>query len=131
MVSRPLKVASYNIHKGIGLDRRRNPERVLEVLREIDADVIALQEADRRFGTRRLGPEYDERRADRLAPGASIGHRRAVGFDPSEVVLGSHAQGRKQRRDSSAECRLDEVAGSREDGRLVHAAAGRRRLRWS
>ncbi|MCU6452888.1 endonuclease/exonuclease/phosphatase family protein [Sphingomonas sp. A2-49] len=52
MVSRPLKVASYNIHKGIGLDRRRNPERVLEVLRELDADIIALQEADRRFGTR-------------------------------------------------------------------------------
>ena len=48
--SRRLKVASYNIHKGIGLDRRRNPERVLEVLREIDADVVALQEADRRFG---------------------------------------------------------------------------------
>jgi endonuclease/exonuclease/phosphatase family metal-dependent hydrolase len=52
MVPRPLKVASYNIHKGVGLDRRRNPERVLEVLREIDADIIALQEADRRFGTR-------------------------------------------------------------------------------
>ncbi len=47
-----IKVASYNIHKGIGLDRRRNPERVVEVLREIDADVIALQEADRRFGER-------------------------------------------------------------------------------
>ena len=47
---RQLKVASYNIHKGIGLDRRRNPERVIEVLGEIDADVIALQEADRRFG---------------------------------------------------------------------------------
>jgi endonuclease/exonuclease/phosphatase family metal-dependent hydrolase len=47
-----IKVASYNIHKGIGLDRRRNPERVLEVLREIDADIIALQEADRRFGAK-------------------------------------------------------------------------------
>ena len=47
-----IKFASYNIHKGIGLDRRRNPERVLEVLHEIDADVIALQEADRRFGAR-------------------------------------------------------------------------------
>jgi endonuclease/exonuclease/phosphatase family metal-dependent hydrolase len=47
-----IKVASYNIHKGIGLDRRRNPERVVEVLREIDADVIALQEADRRFGAK-------------------------------------------------------------------------------
>lgn len=46
------KVASYNMHKGVGLDRRRSPERILDVLREIDADVIALQEADRRFGAR-------------------------------------------------------------------------------
>jgi endonuclease/exonuclease/phosphatase family metal-dependent hydrolase len=47
-----IKIASYNMRKGVGTDRRRNPERILEVLREIDADVIALQEADRRFGTR-------------------------------------------------------------------------------
>lgn len=46
------RVASYNIRKAIGTDRRRNPERVLEVLNQIDADVIALQEADRRFGVR-------------------------------------------------------------------------------
>lgn len=47
-----LKVASYNMRKAIGTDRRRRPERTLEVLREIDADVIALQECDRRFGQR-------------------------------------------------------------------------------
>jgi endonuclease/exonuclease/phosphatase family metal-dependent hydrolase len=47
-----IKVASYNMHKGVGLDRRCNPERIVDVLREIDADIIALQEADRRFGTR-------------------------------------------------------------------------------
>lgn len=47
-----IKVASYNMRKAIGTDRRRNPERILEVLREVDADVIALQEADRRFGQR-------------------------------------------------------------------------------
>ncbi|VWX58461.1 endonuclease/exonuclease/phosphatase family protein [Sphingorhabdus sp. 109] len=47
-----LKVASYNIHKGIGTDRRRNPGRIIDVLNEIDADIIALQEADRRFGAR-------------------------------------------------------------------------------
>jgi len=45
-------VASYNIRKAIGTDRRRRPERTLEVLNEIGADVIALQEADRRFGNR-------------------------------------------------------------------------------
>lgn len=48
----PLKVATYNIRKCIGTDRRRDPERVLAVLRELDADVVALQEADRRFGLR-------------------------------------------------------------------------------
>lgn len=47
-----IRVASYNIRKAIGTDRRRSPERVLEVLAEIDADIIALQEADRRFGIR-------------------------------------------------------------------------------
>jgi endonuclease/exonuclease/phosphatase family metal-dependent hydrolase len=47
-----IRVASYNIRKAIGLDRRRRPERTIEVLRELDADVIALQEADRRFGAR-------------------------------------------------------------------------------
>ena len=47
-----LKVASYNIHKGVGLDRLRRPERILDVLCEIDADIIALQEADQRFGDR-------------------------------------------------------------------------------
>ncbi len=47
-----LKIASYNIHKGVGLDRLRRPDRVIDVLNELDADVIALQEADRRFGAR-------------------------------------------------------------------------------
>jgi endonuclease/exonuclease/phosphatase family metal-dependent hydrolase len=48
----PITVASYNMRKAIGTDRRRRPDRVLEVLREIDADVVALQEADKRFGGR-------------------------------------------------------------------------------
>ena len=47
-----IKVASYNMRKSIGTDRRRRPERTLQVLCEIDADIVALQEADRRFGER-------------------------------------------------------------------------------
>lgn len=39
-----LKLVSYNIHSGIGTDGRFDLHRVGEVLREIDADVIALQE---------------------------------------------------------------------------------------
>ena len=53
MTSAPsITVASYNMRKAIGLDRRRDPHRVLRVLHEIDADVVALQEADKRFGGR-------------------------------------------------------------------------------
>jgi len=47
-----LTFASYNIHKAVGIDGRRDPERILAVLREIGADVVALQEVDRRFGLR-------------------------------------------------------------------------------
>jgi len=47
-----LKFASYNIHKAVGTDRRRDPDRIIAVLREMDADIIALQEADRRIGER-------------------------------------------------------------------------------
>ncbi len=47
-----IRVASYNIRKAIASDRRRRPDRIVEVLREVDADIIALQEADRRFGAR-------------------------------------------------------------------------------
>lgn len=46
------RVASYNMRKAIGTDRRRRPDRTIEVLNELDADIIALQEADRRFGSR-------------------------------------------------------------------------------
>lgn len=52
MTATTLTVASYNMRKAIGTDRRRDPHRVLEVLREMHADVVALQEADKRFGGR-------------------------------------------------------------------------------
>lgn len=77
-----LKVASYNIRKAVGLDWRRRPERVLKVLIEIDADVIALQEVDRRFGSRitALDPEMIE---------AETGYR-AIRFAERPQSLGHH-----------------------------------------
>ncbi len=39
-----LRIATYNIHRSRGMDRRVVPARVTEVLRAVDADVIALQE---------------------------------------------------------------------------------------
>ncbi len=39
-----LRVVTYNIHRCRGMDRRTRPDRVAAVLRDVDADVIALQE---------------------------------------------------------------------------------------
>jgi endonuclease/exonuclease/phosphatase family metal-dependent hydrolase len=47
-----MRIASYNIHKCVGRDGHFNPRRTLAVIKEIDADVIALQEVDQRFGAR-------------------------------------------------------------------------------
>ncbi|SMF46225.1 Metal-dependent hydrolase, endonuclease/exonuclease/phosphatase family [Tistlia consotensis] len=53
MTSPPsIRVATYNIRKCVGLDWRRRPDRIMRVLGELEADVVALQEADRRLGER-------------------------------------------------------------------------------
>ncbi|MFX5660583.1 hypothetical protein ABTE05_19645, partial [Acinetobacter baumannii] len=40
----PLTVATYNIHGAIGTDGVFSPQRIAQVLKEINADVVALQE---------------------------------------------------------------------------------------
>lgn len=46
-----LRVATYNIHRAIGHDGRQDPDRIAEVLRELRADVIAMQEVAYRSGS--------------------------------------------------------------------------------
>lgn len=54
-----IRVASYNIHKCRGMDRRTNPERIAKIIAELNADVIAIQEVlDVRGGP----PEFDQAR---------------------------------------------------------------------
>lgn len=47
-----LRVASWNIRKGLGTDLRRDADRVLDGIAALDADIVALQEADFRLGDR-------------------------------------------------------------------------------
>ncbi len=42
--TRTVRVATYNIHRGRGLDGRTRLERIASVLASIDADIVALQE---------------------------------------------------------------------------------------
>ncbi|MHC1725732.1 MAG: endonuclease/exonuclease/phosphatase family protein [Syntrophobacteraceae bacterium] len=42
-------VASYNIHRCVGVDRRFDPERIACVIGELNADIVGLQETDSQF----------------------------------------------------------------------------------
>jgi endonuclease/exonuclease/phosphatase family metal-dependent hydrolase len=39
-------MASYNVHNCVGIDGRRDPDRIAAVVAELDADVVAVQEVD-------------------------------------------------------------------------------------
>jgi endonuclease/exonuclease/phosphatase family metal-dependent hydrolase len=78
---RTFRIVTYNVHKCRGLDRRVRPERIVEVLRETDADVVAMQEVlsiegaarehnQARFIAEELGMEYHVGENRRLRGGA-------------------------------------------------------------
>src|SRR5438132_879900 len=46
----PITIASYNIHRGVGLDRRRDLDRIGVVIAEMNPDIIGLQEVIREDG---------------------------------------------------------------------------------
>ena len=54
-----IRLATYNIHKCRGLDRRTNPERIAAVIAELDADVVAIQEV---LDVHNGRPEFDQAR---------------------------------------------------------------------
>jgi endonuclease/exonuclease/phosphatase family metal-dependent hydrolase len=78
----PFRVASYNIRKCVGLDRRRDPDRVLGVIAALEAEAVALQEADRRLGAR---PSTIERARIEAETGLV-----AVELSVNEISLGWH-----------------------------------------
>lgn len=47
-----LRIASYNLQKCVGLDMRRRPDRSLSVIDALGADIVVLQEADKRLPPR-------------------------------------------------------------------------------
>lgn len=55
----PLRIASYNIHRAVGNDRCRDPARVANVIKELRADVIGLQEVDWHHDHNRQDSEFE------------------------------------------------------------------------
>jgi endonuclease/exonuclease/phosphatase family metal-dependent hydrolase len=54
-----IRIATYNVHKCRGLDRRTQPARVADVIQEIDADIVAIQEV---LNVQEGKPELDQAR---------------------------------------------------------------------
>jgi len=55
-----IKLATYNIHGCVGLDRKKDPERIGRVLLEMNADIIALQEVEHAHTVDELGIINDD-----------------------------------------------------------------------
>lgn len=62
-----LTVASYNIHQCIGTDGRRDPGRIAQVILELDAPVLGLQEVNSKSGGR-----LEEAQMDYLAEATGL-----------------------------------------------------------
>ncbi|MFD9600246.1 endonuclease/exonuclease/phosphatase family protein [Streptomyces sp. NPDC059970] len=62
----PLRVATYNIHAGAGMDNVFDLDRQTAELRSLDADVIGLQEVDVHWGTRSEWRDLAAELAERL-----------------------------------------------------------------
>lgn len=83
-----MRVASYNIRKSVGLDRKRDPERILDVLNEIKADIVFLQEVDRRVGERAstLSPSLLEGHTDYKAADIAI-REQSLGWHGNAILI--------------------------------------------
>ena len=92
------RIASYNLQKCVGLDLRRRPDRSLSVINALGADVVVLQEADKRLPPRPAALPHEMAEADgwRVVhfgePGGSLGfHGNAMLVKPDiEITDTAH-----------------------------------------
>jgi endonuclease/exonuclease/phosphatase family metal-dependent hydrolase len=79
-----LTLASYNIHRCVGSDGQQDPARIRQVLRALDADIIALQEVEVSPLTADLLEYFCEASDWRPVPGFTL---RRNGGDYGNAVL--------------------------------------------
>jgi endonuclease/exonuclease/phosphatase family metal-dependent hydrolase len=80
-----LRLASYNIQKCVGMDLRRLPRRILQVIERMAADVVVLQEADKRLPPRPAAlPHFVLDEAGWVA--ANLGGAGSLGWHGNAVI---------------------------------------------
>lgn len=83
-----LRLATWNVRKCVGLDRRRDPHRVARVIEALSADVVALQEADRRLGHRPAALRREVIESEtQLVVAEAGGHDSSIGWHGNAVLL--------------------------------------------
>lgn len=88
MPNQTLRLATWNIRKCVGLDRRRDPHRVARTIAGLEADVMVLQEADKRLGNRPAALTRDiVENETGLLPADVGGHEASIGFHGNAVLL--------------------------------------------
>jgi endonuclease/exonuclease/phosphatase family metal-dependent hydrolase len=83
---RLLRVMTYNIHIGVGMDKKQDLARIAKIIKDADVDVVALQEVD--VKTRRSGNELDELRELSRLTGMHGVFGKARDFDGGEYGQG-------------------------------------------
>ena len=79
MKAQSIRIASYNLQKCVGLDLRRRPDRSLDVIAALGAQIVVLQEADKRLPPRPAALPHEMAEADGWhvahfgEPGGSLG----------------------------------------------------------
>ncbi|HEX6578327.1 MAG TPA: endonuclease/exonuclease/phosphatase family protein [Jiangellaceae bacterium] len=79
-MARALRLATFNIHHGVGADGLLDLERVASAIEETGAEVVGLQEVDRNWGARSGYVDQPAWLADRLGMHAVYGAN--VDLDP-------------------------------------------------
>ncbi|MEZ5913122.1 MAG: endonuclease/exonuclease/phosphatase family protein [Paracoccaceae bacterium] len=83
---RPVRVASYNIRKCLGIDRRRDPARIMRVIAGLGADIVALQEADHRLGARPAALPAHMARDHGYEP-LAVGESHSLGWHGNAILI--------------------------------------------
>ena len=113
------------MRKAIGLDRRRDPQRVLDVLHEIDADVVALQEADKRFGGRGSAVPHELIDSHGMYKPVHLGVRHRRMLEKARQARRAAAQGQHPQHRLARQCDPGEAPRRRDRLRGARAADAR------
>jgi endonuclease/exonuclease/phosphatase family metal-dependent hydrolase len=83
----PLTVATWNIHRAVGSDGRYAPARIVDVLEELDADVVALQEVASQRAHQNFLVDLEHATGYHIASGPLFQRR---GADLGNAILSRH-----------------------------------------